>query len=137
MLLRNTKLFIGLFIVFAYINIGVFGLISFNRANHEADTPMVNCPYTENGYSICENTLEHVSRWQQFSNVISPSLFIFLILIAVLYFIGKQNALSQKRYFYRWKHSLYNKKLYSYNEEIIKWLSLFENSPSFSYARHS
>ena len=30
-----------------------------------------------------------------------------------------------------------NDKLYAYKEEIIKWLALFENSPSLSCARHS
>ena len=100
-----------------------------------AEAPMINCPYAENGYSICENTLQHVDKWRQFSNVIFPSLFIFsfLILGIILYFFGKQNFLNQKRHFYKWKYYLYDKKLYTYQERIIKWLSLFENSPSFSY----
>jgi len=60
-----------------------------------------------------------------------------LILGIILYFFGKQDFLNQKKHFYRWKYYLDNKKLYSYSDTITKWLSLFENSPSLSYLRHS
>ena len=93
---------------------------------------MTNCPYAENGFSICENTFDHINKWHQFFNVITPSLFIFLLLILgiVLYFFGKQNFLNQKQYFYKWKYRLYDKKSCIYQEKVIKWLALFENSPS-------
>lgn len=128
--LHNTKLFIGLLILLAYIGIGVFGLLKFN---HMTPTPMTNCPYAQNGSSVCENSLNHINDWRQFSNVISPSLFVFsfLILGIVLYFIGKQNFLNQKHYFYKWKYYLDNKQLYSSPNKVIKWLSLLENSPAF------
>lgn len=128
----NTKLFLGIFILLAYIGIGVFGLLKFN---HITEMPMVNCPYTQNGSSICENSLNHINDWQQFSNITTSTLFIFSILILgiILYFLGKQNFLNQKQYFYKWKYYLYNKKLYTYDNKIIKWLSLLENSPSFIF----
>ena len=132
---RNIKLFLGFFVLITFLSIGVFGLLQFNHIDHSVETPMINCPYSENGYSICENTLDHIAKWQQFLNVIFPSLLIFSLLILgiVLYFFGKQNFLNQKQYFYKWKYYLDDTKSYTYQERIIKWLSLFENSPSFSY----
>ena len=136
MSLGKIQSFMGLFLLLAFISVGVFGLLDFN---HMSETPMVNCPYTQNNSSLCENTLDHITKWQQFLNVISPTLFIFslLVLAVVLYFSGKQNLLNQKRSFYRWKYYLDSKKLYTYQEEIIKWLALFENSPSLAHLRHS
>lgn len=136
MKLRNIKLFFAIFVFVAYISIGVFGLFGFS---HMSQMPMANCPYAQNGYSICENNFVHIGNWRQFSNIIFPSLFIFSLLILgiALHFFDKQNFLNQKQYFYKWKYCLYNKKLYTYSNKIIKWLSLFENSPSFSYARRN
>ena len=133
---QNKKLFIGIAILFAYISIGLFGLFQFS---HLTETPMENCPYIQNSYSICENTLDHIAKWQQFSSVIFSSMFIslFLILGIILYFLNQQNFLRQQHYFYKWKYFLYDKKLHTYSNRIIKWLSLFENSPSFLYLRHS
>ena len=132
MKLYNVKLFLSLFILFAYIGIGVFGLLRFS---HMSETPMANCPYAENSFSVCDNGLGHINNWHQFSNTTIPALFIFSLLVLgiVLYFFGKQNFLNQKQYFYRWKYYPYNKKLYTYPNRIIKWLSLLENSPAFSY----
>ena len=132
--LSAAKLFLGFFILFAFVGIGVFGLLQFNHADHSAEAPMANCPYTGSGYSICQNTLNHINNWRQFSNVTFSafSIFSFLILGIVLYFFGR-NFLNQKQYFYSWKYYLYNKKLYTSPNRIIKWLSLLENSPSFSY----
>jgi len=131
MVSKNIKLFIGIFIFLAYISIGVFGLFKFN---HVSEMPMANCPYAENGFSVCDNSINHINDWRRFSDAIPSSLFTFsfLILGIILYFFGKQNFLNQKRYFYKWKYYLDNKKLYNYPNRIIKWLSLFENSPSFS-----
>ena len=127
--LRHIKLFIGTFVLLAYISVGVFGLFEFN---HASEAPMKNCPYSENSFSICVNSFDHINNWQQFSNVIFPSLFVLSILALgiILYFISKQNFLNQKQYFYKWKYYLDNKKLYSSPNRIIKWLSLLENSPA-------
>ena len=136
---NRVKIFIGVFILLIYISIGVFGLLQLNHTSHSAEAPMINCPYATGGYSICENTLSHIENWQQFSNVIFPSLLIFplLILGVILYLFGKQNFLNQNQYFYKWKYYLDNKKLYSRKQEIIKWLALFENSPSLLYVRRN
>ena len=136
MILKNSKLFIGAFVLLAYISIGIFGLFKFN---HMSETPMANCPYTQNSFSLCENSLTHINDWRQFSNATFPSLLVLSLLVLgiILYFFGKQNLLNQKQYFYKWKYYLNRKKLYTYEERIIKWLSLFENSPSLSYVRHS
>ena len=132
MILRNIKLFFGLFVLLTYISIGVFGLL---KLDHMDETPMVNCPYAQNGYALCDNSFSHINNWQRFSNTTFSPLFAlsFLILGIVLYFFGKQDFLNQRQYFYRWKYFLGNKKLDTYSNRIIKWLSLFENSPSLSY----
>jgi hypothetical protein len=137
MRLHNIKLFLGLFVLLAYISIGVFGLFRFS---HNSETPMANCPYAQNSFSVCENSLNHINNWRQFSNVIFPSflfLFSFLFFGLVLYFFSKQNLLNKKQYFYKWKYYLDNKKLFACPNRIIKWLSLLENSPSLLHARHS
>ena len=136
MSLRKNNFIIGVSVLLAFVGVGVFGLLPFGHANG-METPMVDCPYTESGSAICENTLDHIAGWQQFSNIIYPALFVLLVLAGILYFIGKQNFSNQRQRFFRWKSYLHNKKLYSYQEDIIKWLALFENSPSFSYVRHS
>lgn len=130
--MQNIKLFIGVFVLFAYVGIGVFGLFEFN---HTPESPMVNCPYANNSFSVCGNSLDHIINWQQFSNIIFPSLFtsLFLILGMVLYFFSKQKSLNQKEYFYKWEYYLNDKKYQIHSNKIIRWLSLFENSPSFSY----
>mgnify|MGYP001592361268 CR=1 FL=1 len=134
MSVRNIKLFIGVSILLAYISIGVFGLLKFNHTN---EMPMPNCPYAQNGFSICENSLSHINDWRQFSNAIFPSLLILTLLVLgiILYFYNQQNFLKENIHFYRWKYYLNNKKLDTDENKIIKWLSLFENSPSLSYAK--
>ena len=112
----------------AYISIGIFGLFRFS---HMSETPMVNCPYSQNSFSVCEDSLDHINKWLQFSNVIPSSLFVFLFLGLILYFFNKQNFLNQRQYFCKWKYYLDNKKLLACPNRIIKWLSLLENSPSF------
>ena len=132
MRLSKAKLLIGVFVFFAYLSIGVFGLLRFS---HMSETPMANCPYAENSFSVCDNSLVHINNWHQFSNAIFSSLFIFSLLILgmVLYFFDKRNSFNQKQYFYKWKYYLDNKELSTPLDKIIKWLSLFENSPSFAY----
>ena len=136
MIIRNIKLLIGVCVLLAYMGIGIFGLFEFSHAN---EMPMENCPYAQNGYSLCENSFDHINNWRQFSNTTFSALFILSLLILgiILYFYNKRNFLKQNQYFYRWKYRLYDKKLNNYDNKIIKWLSLFENSPSFSYVRHS
>jgi len=127
----KTQFFIGAFVLLAYIGIGIFGLFQFG---HMSEAPMANCPYAENGFSVCANGLDHINDWRQFSNTTFSSLLIFSLLIIlgiIIYFFGHKNFLNQKQYFYKWKYYLYNKKLHDSPNKIIEWLSLFENSPSF------
>lgn len=136
MTLRKIKLFIGVSVLLAYVSICVFGLLKFS---HTSEMPMPICPYTQNGSALCQNSLDHINNWQQFSNTTFSLLFIFSIIIfgITLRFINQRNFLNLKQYFYKWKYYLYNKKLSKYPNKVIKWLSLFENSPSFSYVRHN
>lgn len=129
MSLSNTKFFIGIFVLLVYTGIGVFGLLQFG---HMTEKPMIDCPYAPGLFSICENSFIHISNWQQFSNVIFPTLIIFSLLMLgiILFFYNQQNFFKQIKYFYRWKYFLYDKELCTYDNKIIKWLALFENSPS-------
>ena len=132
MISRNIKLFLGVSILFAYVSIGIFGLFQFN---HMAEKPMINCPYAQNGYAVCSNGFDHINDWRQFFNAIFPSLltFSFLVLGLILYSFSKRNFFNeQSKLFLKWEYYLDNKKLYTYPNKIIKWLSLLENSPSFN-----
>lgn len=131
--LSNKKFILGLFIMLSYTSIGIFGLLEF----HHKEMPMVKCPYSQTIDSVCENSIDHVNDWRQFSSaVFLPSIYSFLILAIILFLFVGHDFLNQKRYFYNWKYYLYHdKKSFSFTEEINKWLSLFENSPSFSYVK--
>ncbi len=126
---KHTKLFIGILIFLAYISIGVFGLFQFS---HASETPMVNCPYAVGSYSVCDSSINHINHWQQFSNITFTPLFIFSLLILglILYAYNQRSFLDKERHlFYKWKYYIDNKISYAYLNKIIKWLSLFENSP--------
>ena len=93
MTFRNIKLFIGISLFLVYVSIGVFGLLKFD---HTPETSMANCPFTENGFSVCGNSFNHINNWRQFSNTTLQVLFIFsfLVLGIILYFFNKQNFLN-------------------------------------------
>ena len=131
--LRNKNLFLGILVLLAVSSVGILGLFSFSHTSHGIETPMVNCPYAENSFSVCRSSIEHINTWKQFSNVIFPALLVFSILLFVVSDIFDQKFLNQEKYFYRWRYDLDNKKLHTYREKITRWLALFENSPSLSY----
>ena len=127
--LKNTKLFIGTLILLAYISIGIFGLFQFNSM---AGMPMAHCPYALDGFSVCNNSLDHIDHWKKFSNTTFTPLFIFSLLILglILYTFIKRSLLNKELLlFYKWKYYIDSKIFYAYLEKIVKWLSLFENSP--------
>ena len=117
MVSRNIKLFIGIFILLAYISIGVLGLFNFN---HAFEKQMTDCPYSQGGYSVCDNNIDHINDWRQFSNITVSSLFVlaFLIIGIILYFFDRQSFLNQQQHFYKWEYYLDNKKLYSSRNRI-------------------
>ncbi len=126
--LHKPKSFIVTLILLAYIGIGVFGLF---QLGHTTEMPMANCPYSVNSFSVCDGSINHIDHWRQFSNTTITSILIFSVLMLgiVLYFLNKHKLLNQKQYFYRWKYYIDNQKSSNYLYRIIKWLSLFENSP--------
>ncbi len=128
MRLKNAQLFVGVLILVAYISIGVFGLF---QVSHTNEMPMANCPYAVGSYSMCDSSINHINHWKQFSNATVTQLFIFSVLILgiILYFLNKQSFSIQEQYFYKWKYYIGYKKSYDYLYRLIKWLSLFENSP--------
>lgn len=131
--LVNKKLFIGAFILLAYIGIGVFGLFNFT---HSVEMPMVNCPYVDGGSSVCDNSLAHINNWQQFSNVIVPAFFLltFLVLGIALYFLFTRNFFKNLlRLSYVWRFYIKKKISHISLRKITRYLSLFENSPSFAF----
>jgi len=128
MKLRNLK-FIGILILLAYLGIGVFGLFPFSHASQMHTT---NCPYALGSSSVCQNNIEHIDHWLKFSNTTFKSQFVFsfLILGIILYLFNAGSFLDPKRYFYVRKRDT----TYTSLEKIIKWLSLFENSPPVNTA---
>ena len=133
MKLPQAKLFFTFFVLLAYTSIGVFGLMQFTHAN---EMPMINCPYAENGFAVCDSAIDHINNWQQFSNAIIPSLSVFLLLtlcVVLHFFLKRRDFLNHDQFWYKFKYHSYDKALHNPLQEIIKWLSLFENSPSFSY----
>lgn len=99
-----------------------------------------DCPYTVIDGKICPTDIlgivsHHFSIYTSFSNIIfSTNIFEFIMLIIVsltLWLFKIRSLLNREsflvyltKYYIRAKHSLF--KL----EKIMKWLSLFENSPS-------
>ena len=131
MISRNKKLMMGIIILLAYISVGLFGLFQFS---HAETAPMVDCPYAQNGYALCQNTLNHIDDWQEFSNVLLSSLLIFSLLffgIILYFFLKKSFSIQNYLLFYNHKRYLNKQKSYFYLPKITKWLSLLENSPSF------
>lgn len=130
MIFRRSKLLISLLVLSAFISVGILGLLQMSHSSTTA--PMANCPYSLNAFSVCSNDFEHINNWQQFSNVVFPSLLVLSLLIfgTILYFLDKRNILQTQEYFYTWKYRLYSQKLYECPNRVIKWLSLLENSPS-------
>ena len=129
--IRNAKLLIGLLVLFAYVSMGVFGLF---ESDHTAALPMDNCPYSSNGFSVCANGLDHINKWQQFSNTPPTKLFTFLLLAVgiVLYLLGNKNHPNYRPNFDAWRFYIKKKPLHIHLDTLTHWLSLFENSPSFS-----
>lgn len=128
MAFSNTKSIIGIFVLFTFLYAGVLGLVSFS---HGAGMPMANCPYTTNGYSICDSNLNHVDNWQKFLSVTLSALVVLLLAVAFFCLVGSHNVLNTPFRFSK----LENEKLYSPRNKIIKWLSLLENSPSLISVR--
>lgn len=126
------NLIIGVIIFLAFFSTAIFGLVQFE---HKNGTPMVNCPYAESGSSFCQNVLEHVKNWQQFSNVLISSFFALLFALGMFLHVIRGAASSRFR-FLRRQYYFHTKKLSKYWSDITSWLSLFENSPSFCHVRH-
>lgn len=97
--------------------------------------PMANCPYAVGSFSVCDDSISHIEHWRVFSNTTFTPLFIFSLLILgmILYVFTKRSFFDKEHHlFYKWKYYIDNKISYAYLEKIVKWLSLFENSPPVS-----
>lgn len=132
---KNIKIFLGSFLLLAYISMGIFGLL---HVSHMGGMPMTNCPYTENNLTLCDNGLRHINNWRQFSNVpLSVNILTLSLLLTgvFLYVLSQLYLLNQKRQLYKWKHFSQDKNLYTPKNRIISWLSLFEHSPSLPLGR--
>lgn len=120
-----AKLFIGGFLLLIYISIATFGLY---QLGHSAEMSKGECPYMQNSYALCNNSFGYINGWQQFSNVVINPIFILAILVVSSYlYIIKKLPIN----FYKRRLFVSNKKTYLYFHKIIRWLSLFENSPQF------
>lgn len=115
--------YLGAILLVGFIGMAIFGLLQFGHAD---DAPMVNCPYAEGGFALCDNSLGHINNWQQFLNVIFPTILVLALAVAVIYFTPDFNP---PKYFYRYKFDFRPK--FAYSQNITKWLALHENSPTF------
>lgn len=130
---------IAIFVFIAFMSMFVFGITSITNMNMDQNANN-NCPIALGGDSTCppgllETTIHHLSIYQSFFNIfISENVFLLaslIIFLAFLYLFNKRlifefNILDFSRCLYP------KKKFRSFkSRKIIKWLSLFENSPSF------
>lgn len=135
-----SKKVITFLILISFLMVVFFGLA---LMVHKSDGSMVgNCPLSLAEESICsQNTLataiHHISAYQSFLNVpigstninillislLLATLFFFIIFFAELF---KFNNLFQISRFDKWPPVFSGKNI------ITRWLSLFENSPSFN-----
>lgn len=134
---NRTKLLFSVVILSTYLMVGVLGLFALA---HMSEMPMANCPYAFDSFSLCQNNLDHINNWHQFSNFVFPdlSVLVFLTLGIILYFINTKDLFNSLiKSFFQWKYYLDNRVSSFYRRIVAKWLSLFENSPSFLYTRHN
>lgn len=131
---QRKNLIIGALILLAFFGAGALGLFQFSHSGMTMEAPMVNCPYSQNGFSVCVNELDHIGSWQKFLNVVFPSIaFISILFLGiVLHLLNKRNILLQEAYTERFRYDLYKEKVKSRPDNISRWLSLLENSPSLT-----
>ncbi|MCR4334166.1 MAG: hypothetical protein NUV47_00305 [Patescibacteria group bacterium] len=113
------KYFISLLFLISFIGVAVFG---FALMTHWSDGRMsVDCPLSTMGKSLCTQIFTYNTF---FNTLINVNIIIFAISIPTFVF-------------FVFLISIYSSFLYSspfvssYNRKITRWLSLFENSPSY------
>lgn len=141
--MKDSKSSLSILILFAIVFIAVFGVFSMNMAMEHGQ----GCWASVANNVVCPESLSplasvnfHFQALEKFSLAVfqnSWSLFLLLALVFFVFvkiFISKQNLI--RNYFYsifRYANLIFK---LSYSK-FIYWLSLLENSPSFSYARYS
>ncbi|MFZ3011422.1 MAG: hypothetical protein WA060_00250 [Minisyncoccia bacterium] len=132
-------------LIVSFVGIAFFGFTVFAHGMNSSDNNCVTSPIdgTVCPTSIVAMTLHHISSLQTLLTSVTPSmssllmLLAFILLVSVSIFQLYKNLLFPKLELLRKRlHDLETNLSYS-KQKIISWLSLFENSPSFSYVRHS
>lgn len=124
-----------------FISMVIFGLIFLMDMNMDQDSNH-ECPFAVLGSEICVTgilgiAIHHISFYQYSSNIIvSKNIFVQLILIiscAIFWLLIRRLFLNQEpSLIYLIKCHLKDRCSSPKSEKIIRWLSLFENSPSIS-----
>lgn len=139
------KYLITLILIVSFVGIAIWGFTFFAHGMNSSDNNCVTSPIdgTICPTSIVAMTLRHISSLQTFLTSVTPSisnlllLLAFILLVLVSVFQLYKNLLFSKIDLLR-EHLRDLETNLSYSKQkIISWLSLFENSPSLSFAQHS
>lgn len=121
--MKPVSFLLRLVLLLGFAGMAVFGLLQFS---HAGEMPMINCPYAEGGFALCDNGLNHISNWQQFLNVIFPV--VLALVLALGLAVAVKDFLNPEKYFYRYRSE--PQPVFAYSQYLTKWLALHENSPS-------
>lgn len=84
--MKKFSKIITVFVLSAFIAVGVFGILGIKGHHHEP-----GCPFMPGEKVICEmNIFEHISAWQQSFTGIVPALMVILLAAITLWFLWKQ-----------------------------------------------
>lgn len=146
-ILTNKKFFKILFVLatISFLWFGTFGLVHhMNEMKPVGMTSSGGCLF-DGTKEVCNmNFSEHIAIWESMFTSLPQSfeLLSVLILAVVLFLIITlwQDIFHELSRRVSSRFKLYTKQhpqIFSYKIETMRWLSLFENSPSFMYARHN
>ncbi len=148
------KHLLTLILLISFVGIAIFGFTLFSHgmdssgnthSMYSSDNNCITSPIdgTECPTSIMAMTLHHISSLQTLLTSATPSisnwllLLAFILLVSVSIFLLYKNLLFPKLEILPERLRDLETNLSYSKQKIIFWLSLFENSPSFSYVRHS
>lgn len=147
---NSMKHLLTLILLISFVGIAVFGFTLFTHGmdssenTHGVASSDNNCVTSPIDGTVCPKsivamTLHHISSLQTLTTSVVPSISNWLLLLAFILLILVSVFLLYKNLLFP-KLELLPKRLrdlevnLSYSKQkIISWLSLFENSPSFSY----
>jgi len=132
----QTKKFFMLVVLIAFLSLSFLGLSTHGAMPSDTSVAQASsCPYMVGGYAVCAtNVLNHISAWQEATRGISLEAFSIAALLTLFAFVSSiiTGLLASVLFFFFYKRL---KSYFIYKRQLVKilrWLSLFENSPSVS-----